>query len=106
MRHLWAFTIATLLVMPVAAQQSNENKEQTKPEPKKTAPAKQPEHKPEEAQPKSTEPAPSQPQPKPGEDAKAEHFDMTEVAPVVTHHQIELNGKSLKYTATAGRLPI
>jgi carboxypeptidase C (cathepsin A) len=106
MRHLGVFTIATLLVMPVAAQQSNENKEQTKPEPKKTAPAKQPEHKPEEAQPKSTEPAPSQPQPKPGEDAKAEHFDMTEVAPVVTHHQIELNGKTLKYTATAGRLPI
>jgi len=106
MRHLWAFTIATLLVMPVTAQQSNENKEQTKPEPKKTAPAKQPEHRQEQEQPKSTEPAPSQPQPKPGEDAKAEHFDMTEVAPVVTHHQIELNGKTLKYTATTGRLPI
>jgi len=106
MRHLWALTIATLLVMPAAAQQSNENKEQTKPEPKKTAPAKQPEHKPDEAQPKSTEPTPSQPQPKAGEDAKAEHYDMTEVAPVVTHHQVSLNGKTLKYTATAGRLPI
>jgi carboxypeptidase C (cathepsin A) len=106
MRHLWALTIATLLVMPVGAQQSNENKEQTKPEPKKTAPAKQPEHKPEEAQPKSTEPTPSQPQPKPGEDAKTEHYDMTEVPPVVTHHQVSLNGKTLKYTATAGRLPI
>jgi carboxypeptidase C (cathepsin A) len=106
MRHFWALTIATLLVMPVAAQQSNENKEQTKPEPKKTAPAKQPEHKPEEAQPKSTEPAPSQPQPNPGEDPKTEHYDMTEVAPVVTHHQVSLNGKTLKYTATAGRLPI
>jgi carboxypeptidase C (cathepsin A) len=106
MRHFWALTIATLLVMPVAAQQSNENKEQTKPEPKKTAPAKQPEHKPEEAQPKSTEPTPSQPQPKPGEDPKTEHYDMTEVAPVMTHHQVSLNGKTLKYTATAGRLPI
>src|SRR5207237_9066121 len=52
------------------------------------------------------EPAPSQPQPKPGEDAKAEHYDMTEVAPVVTHHQISVNGKTLRYTATAGRLPI
>jgi carboxypeptidase C (cathepsin A) len=31
---------------------------------------------------------------------------MTEVPPVVTHHQITLNGKALKYTATAGRLPI
>ena len=31
---------------------------------------------------------------------------MTEVAPVVTHHQISVNGKTLRYTATAGRLPI
>ena len=37
---------------------------------------------------------------------KEEHFDMTEVAPVVTHHQITVDGKALKYTATAGRLPI
>jgi carboxypeptidase C (cathepsin A)/V8-like Glu-specific endopeptidase/GH25 family lysozyme M1 (1,4-beta-N-acetylmuramidase)/subtilisin family serine protease len=35
-----------------------------------------------------------------------EHFDMAEIAPVVTHHQITLNGNALKYTATAGRLPI
>ncbi len=37
---------------------------------------------------------------------KEEHFDMTEVAPIVTHHQITVNGKLLHYTATAGRLPI
>src|ERR1700739_1301947 len=37
---------------------------------------------------------------------KEEHDDMTEVAPVVTHHQVTLDGKLLKYTATAGRLPI
>jgi carboxypeptidase C (cathepsin A) len=37
---------------------------------------------------------------------KEEHYDMTEVPPVVTHHQITLDGKLLKYTATAGRLPI
>lgn len=34
------------------------------------------------------------------------HFDMTEVPPVQTHHEIHLNGKLLRYTATAGRLPI
>ncbi len=34
------------------------------------------------------------------------HFDMTEVPPAVTHHQIHVNGKLLHYTATAGRLPI
>ncbi len=39
-------------------------------------------------------------------DDKEPHFDMTETPPVVTHHQITLDGKALKYTATAGRLPI
>jgi carboxypeptidase C (cathepsin A) len=37
---------------------------------------------------------------------KEERYDMTEVAPVVTHHQITVDGKLLKYSATAGRLPI
>jgi carboxypeptidase C (cathepsin A) len=39
-------------------------------------------------------------------DDKEEHFDMGELPPVVTHHQITLDGKPLRYTATAGRLPI
>ena len=34
------------------------------------------------------------------------HWEMTEVAPVQTHHQIAINGRTLHYTATAGRLPI
>ena len=37
---------------------------------------------------------------------KEEHYDMTEVAPVVTHHEITVDGKLLKYSATTGRLPI
>lgn len=40
------------------------------------------------------------------EKEKEEHYDMTEAAPVVTHHQITVDGKLLKYGATAGRLPI
>ena len=35
---------------------------------------------------------------------KEERFDMTEVPPVVTHHQITVEGKGLKYTATAGTM--
>lgn len=31
---------------------------------------------------------------------------LADAPPVVTHHQITMNGKALKYTATAGRLPI
>src|SRR5277367_164079 len=37
---------------------------------------------------------------------KEEHYDMTEMPPVVTHHSITVDGKLLKYVATAGRLPI
>ena len=37
---------------------------------------------------------------------KEEHYDMSEAPPVATHHQTTVDGKLLKYTATAGRLPI
>jgi carboxypeptidase C (cathepsin A) len=43
--------------------------------------------------------------PKPGTGDK-EEYDVSEVAPVVTHHQMTVDGKLLKYTATTGRLPI
>src|SRR5277367_1678228 len=39
-------------------------------------------------------------------DSKDEHYDVTEVPPVITHHSLTLNGKLLKYSATTGRLPI
>jgi carboxypeptidase C (cathepsin A) len=37
---------------------------------------------------------------------KEEHFDVAEIPPVVTPHQIAVNGKTFSYTATTGRLPI
>ena len=37
---------------------------------------------------------------------KEEHYDVTEVPPVITHHQATVDGKTLSYTATTGRLPI
>jgi carboxypeptidase C (cathepsin A) len=37
---------------------------------------------------------------------KEDHFDVSEVPPVLTHHQMTLNGKTLSYTATTGRLPL
>jgi carboxypeptidase C (cathepsin A) len=43
---------------------------------------------------------------KPEAGAGEERFDMAEVPPVVTRHQITVDGKLLKYSATAGRLPI
>ena len=35
-----------------------------------------------------------------------QHFEMAEIAPVITHHQVAVNGRVLRYTAAAGRLPI
>ena len=72
---------------------------------------------PEATQPETSQaaaPAPSaQPTPpaKPGapeaaKQSKELHFDMTEAPPVVSHQQVTINGRVLRYTATAGRLPI
>jgi len=116
MRLLLAFVVSGALALGAAAQPPSENQQgsqqqnqaQQKKQPKQTEPAKEKdkEKRPEEPTTKSTEPTPAQPETKPGDDKKEERYDMTEVAPVVTHHQITLAGKLLKYTATAGRLPI
>ncbi len=95
------------------AQQSDSTKtpeapktQKKKPEPPSTTPVP--------AEGKTPEPAaPSEVKPEAGKESssdkagdKEEHYDMTEAPPVVTHHQVTLEGKVLKYTATAGRLPI
>ena len=102
-----AISLTTSLCGTTFAQQPASAKP-APPTPKKAA--AQPAEKPAEAAAK-TEAVPEQ---KPAahegpgdrEKDKEEHYDMTEVAPVVTHHQITVDGKLLKYTATAGRLPI
>src|SRR3954468_15747867 len=112
MRALLVLVVAAIFAVPAFAQQ-NENQQSSQPDTQsenqekkkeKAQPPKQ--QKPEEPAPKSTEPAPPKTEPKPGDDKKEEHFDMTEIAPVVTHHQVSVNGKTLKYSATTGRLPI
>jgi len=113
MRLLLAVVIAAILALSAAAQQQTETKEPPKSEPAQKKPEKQPpQQKPEEPAAKTTEPTPPPHEQKTGEDKdkdkdkKEEHYDVTEVAPVGTHHQITLAAKALKYTATAGRLPI
>lgn len=59
----------------------------------------------------ATTPSTPQRTPEPSEGAEGQqvrpmHFDMTEVPPVVTHHSIRVGGRELRYTATAGRMPI
>jgi carboxypeptidase C (cathepsin A) len=85
------------------AQQADNPKPSTKKQPAAQSSEKPPESaaKP-EAPPEAKPPARES-----GErESKEEHYDMTEVPPVITHHEVTVNGKLLKYTATAGRLPI
>jgi carboxypeptidase C (cathepsin A) len=101
MRFAWlaCLIIATLFTNAIAQSESSKKSEKLKIEQQQ----KQAESKP--AEPVKAQETPSEPS-KPDQADKDEHFDMTEVPPVVTHHQIATGGQTLKYTATAGRLPI
>ena len=105
-----SFLISILLVLSLiattAAQQSDTPKKPVR-EKKESKPAETPvPPKPESTPdvPRSTE-APK-PEAGPGDKDKEERYDMTEVVPVATHHQVTMGGKALNYTATAGRLPL
>ena len=41
-----------------------------------------------------------------GDELSKLKWDMAEHAPIVTHHQVNAGGRTIKYTATAGRMPI
>src|SRR5580704_3558839 len=107
-----AAILFSFLLSTAVSGQSNTTQNQA-PAPKKSeqpAAAKTPEDKPPESAAKNPEPGASSDE-KPakersGDKENEEHFDMAEAAPVVTHHQMYVDGKLLKYTATAGKLPI
>ena len=112
MRRLLAAVVVLFAILGMAQTPTDASKKPA--EPKKSQPAKA-EKKPAENPPNAPEAAltPTQ-EAKPAakentgdkDKDKEEHFDVAEVAPVVTHHQVTVGGKTLKYTATAGRLPI
>ncbi len=103
-------SLLSVLLIPAFAQQpdSTQTQPSAQPQTKTNAASK----KSQAAKPQETPAATEEPKPEPAKESadkgkdKEEHFDMTEVAPVVTHHQITVDGKLLHYTATAGRLPI
>jgi len=99
--------IVMLLAAGSSARQQSSKKPQSQPQ---TEPAAAPQDKAGKppAQPAQPTPKPEENKPAAGDESKSKdlHFDMTEVAPIVTHHQISMNGRVLRYTATAGRLPI
>lgn len=115
MKFLLNISILVALIFPlgIRAQQAKP----PRPEVEKTSPTRlaappsQPERPPQEAQPSTEEQQARAPRAtaageEEGQAARNLHFDMTEVPPVVTHHQITMNGHVLHYTATAGKLPI
>ena len=120
-RFIVAASLACLLTAGAAAQQPDPPQQRSR-TPNSSAAAAEPsttESSPQQAAPQAPSREPQQQQrrePATTPPAQAEttggaagqnyHWDMTEVAPVQTHHQIAANGKTLHYTATAGRLPI
>ena len=96
--------IVLCTLCPAQPSQSQSTKSNTPRKPTTPAPAE----KPAETAPKPETPTEQKPAIHEGgaEKDKEEHYDMTEVPPVVTNHQTTVDGKPLKYTATAGRLPI
>lgn len=111
MRILMVFFLA-LLTIPFAGAQQNQD---TTAENAKQAAPRKDKGKKEPTPATATTPDKSAESSKPAEPSKGdaseaadkeEHYDVAEVPPVVTHHQVALNGKTLSYTATTGRLPI
>src|ERR1051325_10847720 len=107
MKRVLAVTLGLFFcLLPVFAQQNSDSQKKSDKEQKS---------KKEENQPAAQKPAETaavseqknEPSKEKDDDKdKEEHYDVSEVAPVVTHHQITVNGSVLKYTATAGRLPL
>ena len=116
-RTLLALAIVSLPLM-IFAQQPGAPSERTQTSPRRSSeqtpatpsqtPPERPQREERETKPSTppSQPAQAQPGGAPGEGIRPMHFEMTEAPPVVTHHQISVDGKVLKYTATVGRLPI
>src|SRR5437016_215983 len=120
---VFASLLLIALSLPATAQQSTEPQRatqrrtaQTPPsqpaaqptstEPEASPRVRQPEQE-RQQQPARTEPERPETQQGPGGATNTNfHFDMHETAANVTHHEVTVNGRALRYTATAGRLPI
>ena len=104
MKPHFCFLLGTFLLLTTASAQQttapkaqNQKKQAAAPPSAEPAPAAKPEPS---AKPEQALAAPPSTGDK--EKDKEEHFDMTEVPPIVTHHQITADGHVLSYTATAG----
>ena len=111
--RIFAVLFLAALMAPLAGAQQDQPSQETTAEKTKQAAAKEKKGKKETTAPvaseaKAEESKPAEPSKSGSGEVpdKEEHYDVSEVAPVVTRHQITLNGRTLNYTATAGRLPL
>src|SRR5258708_16969171 len=117
--------LACALALPALAQQPTEPRTRAPRARSTPPPSSEPATAPTtttepEAAPRARQSEPERQQPaRPTESERAEHqggqggatnttvhFDMKEASPSVTHHEVTANGRTLHYTATAGRMPI
>ena len=107
-----SFAVLSFALLSMCSSAFAQQSDSPKPPATKKQPAAPNAEKPSESNPKSESTTQSKPAiqeaPASGDKDKdkEERYDMTEMPPVVTHHQITVDGKLLKYTATTGRLPI
>ena len=106
-QFLPGIVVCAMLSTPLIAQQKNPPKSQVE----KTSPTESIATKPSPTEEPRVERAQQREESTPARgDGNAQQkgvkWDMAEQAPVVTHHEINLNGKVLRYTATVGKLPI
>ncbi|MGA7615213.1 MAG: peptidase S10 [Thermoanaerobaculia bacterium] len=100
------FFILFLLSLPSFAQQTKPTRQRVEKTPQTTR-SKQPAEQSPQTRHSEQTPAPeSHVSAMPNAGGRDFHFDMTEQPPVVTHHTATVGGKTIHYTATAGRLPI
>jgi len=112
MRIVLALMISVFMAAAGVAQQDQPSPDKSADKAKPAA--KEKKDKKEQAPPSTLAPDKTSESTKPAEPPKSdgeavdkdEHYDVSEISPIVTHHQITINGKALSYTATAGRLPI
>jgi len=103
------FALVSTLAMAQQAQPStpeNPKAKKNKAESAQQTPSAQPAPPAPAQQAPAVEPKAEPPHGDKDKDDKGDRYDMTEMAPIVTHHQMTLDGKVLRYTATAGRMPI
>src|SRR4051794_23759793 len=107
MKRVLAVTLGLIFcLLPAFAQQQNADSPKKSDKEQKAKKEDKQAQKPAEAPAAAPEQKNEPSKDKDDDKDKEEHYDVSEVAPVMTHHQITVNGSVLKYTATTGRMPL